>query len=112
PEKEGLVNAAMGDSGGRIIGRKSTMAGMARMLVIFLKRPVIDRTGLAGYYDFDVKWSAPPSADGQPPAAGFGAAGSGMLISTLQDQFGLRLVNSKGPVKYWVTDHVEPPTEN
>ncbi|HEY2014854.1 MAG TPA: TIGR03435 family protein, partial [Bryobacteraceae bacterium] len=42
PEKEGLVNAAMGDSGGRIIGRKSTMAGMARMLVIFLKRPVID----------------------------------------------------------------------
>jgi uncharacterized protein (TIGR03435 family) len=48
--------------------KKSTMAGFARMLVIFVKRPVVDQTGLNLYYDFDVKWSAPESADGQPPA--------------------------------------------
>jgi uncharacterized protein (TIGR03435 family) len=112
PEKEGPVNAAMGDSGGRIIGKKSTMSGMAQMLVIFLKRPVVDQTGLTGYYDFDVKWSAPESPDGQPPAGTFGAAAGGLLISTLQDQFGLRMTNGAGPVKYWVIDHVEPPTEN
>ncbi len=112
PEKEGFVNAAMGDNGGRIIGKKSTMSGMAKMLVIFLKRPVTDRTGLKGYYDFDVKWNAPESPDRQPPAQTFGAAAGGLLISTLQDQFGLRVSNAAGPVKYWVVDHVEPPTEN
>jgi uncharacterized protein (TIGR03435 family) len=112
PEIEGPVNAAMGDNGGRIIGKKSTMSGMAKMLVIFLKRPVIDQTGLKGYYDFDAKWRAPESPDGQPPAQTFGAAAGGLLISTLQDQFGLRVTNGAGPVKYWVVDHVEPPTEN
>jgi uncharacterized protein (TIGR03435 family) len=112
PEREGPVNAAMGDSGGRIIGKKATMAGMAGMLVIFLKRPVVDSTGLKGYYDFDVNWSAPESPDGKPPADSYGAAGGGLLISTLKDQFGLRLTSSTGPVKYWVVDHVEPPAEN
>src|SRR5215469_15083651 len=96
PEKAGFVNAAMGDEGGRIIGKRSTMSGMAHMLVIFLKRPVIDRTGLTGYHDFDVKWSAPESPDGQP-ARGFGAVGTGLLISALQEQFGLRLSEGSGP---------------
>lgn len=112
PDKEGPVNAAMGDSGGRIIAKKGTMAGMARMLVVFLKRPVIDATGLDGYYDFDVNWKAPPSPDGQRPAESYGADGGGLLISTLQERFGLRLTSGTGPVKYWVADHVEPPTDN
>src|SRR5262249_11621338 len=82
-ESEGPVNAAMGDDGGRIIGKKSTMVDMAKMLVIFMKRPVIDVTGLKGYYDFDVKWNAPELLDGQRPSGSFGAAGGGLLISTL-----------------------------
>ncbi|MEI9976303.1 MAG: TIGR03435 family protein [Ignavibacteriota bacterium] len=45
------VGAAMGDSGGRIIGNKSTMAGLAVALTILLERTVIDRTGLDGNYD-------------------------------------------------------------
>ncbi len=112
PASEGPVSAAMGDSRGRIIGQKSTMQDFAKMLAVFLKRPVADRTGLKGYYDFDVKWSAPESPDGERPGPGLGAAGLGMLISNLQDQFGLRLTKGTGSVKYWVVDHVEPPTDN
>ena len=112
PAKEGPVGAAVGNSGGRMIGNKSTMAGLASALTIFLKRPVVDKTRLKGYYDFDVKWSAPETLDGQRPAPQFGAEGSGLLISTLQDQLGLRLTNATGPVEYWVVDHVEPPTDN
>ena len=112
PAKEGVVNAAMGDDGGRIIGKKSTMAGFSRMLPIFLKRPVADRTGLKGYYDFDVKWTAPEPPDGQRTGSGFGAVGVGLLISTLQDQFGLHLRTTTGPVEYWVVDGVEQPTDN
>jgi len=112
PATAGPVGAAIGDQGGRMIGNKSTMAGLARALTIFLKRPVIDRTGLKGYYDFDVHWSAPETLDGPHPAVGFGAAGAGMLISNLESQLGLRLTTVIGPVEYWVVDHVEPPTGN
>ena len=70
------------------------------------------RTGLKGYYDFDVQWSAPKTLDGQRPAPQFGAEGAGLLISTLQELFGLRLTNATGPVEYWVVDHVEPPADN
>ncbi len=45
------------------------------MLGSFLQRPVIDHTGLTGYYDFDLKWSAPEPSGGQPERPGFGAEG-------------------------------------
>jgi uncharacterized protein (TIGR03435 family) len=112
PAKEGRVNAAWGDDGGRMIGNTSTMEGIASTLGLMLKQAVVDRTGLKGYYDFDVKWSALEPPAGPPPAPGFGAEGIGLLISALQNQFGLRLTNATGPVEYWVVDHVEPPTDN
>jgi uncharacterized protein (TIGR03435 family) len=107
PAKEGNIGMALGDDGGRMIGRKSTIAGMTGSLALFLKRPVIDKTGLKGYYDFDVKWSAPG-----PASTGLGAEGIGLLLSALQNRFGLRVVETKGPVEYGVVDHVEPPTRN
>jgi uncharacterized protein (TIGR03435 family) len=112
PAREGPVGAAMSDDNGRMIGKKSTMEGIAKALVIFLKSPVIDQTGRKGYYDFDVKWVAPILADGQRPGSGFGTEGAGLLISNLQEQMGLRLTRARGPVEYWVVDHVEQPTEN
>ncbi len=111
PAKEGYVGAAMGDKEGRMIGNKSTMAGMAMALAVFLKQPVVDQTGLKGYYDFDVRWSSPEGLEGQS-SGGLGTEGLGLLISNLQSQFGLQLKKTTGPVTYWVVDNVEPPTEN
>ncbi len=112
PDREGYVFAAMGDEGGSINGKKSTMAGMAKMLTIFVKRPITDQTGLKGYYDFDVKWQAPRTSDAPPAPAGFGADGVSLLISTLRDRFGLQLKKTNGPVEYWIVDHVERPPAN
>ena len=112
PVKEGHVNAAVGNSGGRMIGKKSTMMGLATALTIFLKRPVVNQTGLKGYYDFDLKWSAPETPDGQPPAPGLGPEGIGLLISMLHNDFGLHITKTTGSVEYWVVNHVDPPTEN
>ena len=112
PAKETPVGASMSNSFGRMIGKQSTMAGIASAVTIFLRRPVIDRTGLKGFYDFDVKWAAPEPFDGQPPSSGFGAEGEALLISALQKDLGLRLTKAAGPVEYWVVEHVEPPTEN
>jgi uncharacterized protein (TIGR03435 family) len=106
------VGAAMSDSGGRIIGKASTMDGLAGALTIFLKRPVIDRTSLDGYYDFDVHWTAAEAPGGHPPAAGLGAEGVALLLSNFQNLTGLRLTNAVGAVEFRVVDHVDPPAAN
>jgi len=112
PAKAPPIGAVMGDEHGRIAGTKSTMADFAGMLAAFLRRPVIDRTGLKGYYDFDVKWSAPETSEGTPRSPGFGAEGIALLMPALEHQFGLQLTSAAGPVEYWVVDHVERPTSN
>jgi uncharacterized protein (TIGR03435 family) len=110
PAKEGHVRAAYGDDGGRMIGNKSTMAGMVDNLTVMLQRTVIDQTGLKGYYDFDVRWSAPDAP--ARAATGFGAEGIALVFSMLPEKFGLRLTSATGPVEYWVVDHIKRPTDN
>jgi uncharacterized protein (TIGR03435 family) len=92
PSKEGLVGAAARKyGGGRIVGTKATMAGLARCLTNCLRQPVIDHTGLKGYYDFDLTWTG----EGQDTSASFGAfdfvAGA---ISTLRDAVGLASIST------------------
>jgi uncharacterized protein (TIGR03435 family) len=75
-------------------------------------RTVIDKTGLVGNYDFELKWT--PEHGDQPSADnGQADAQSGPSIFTaLEEQLGLRLQSSKGPVQTLVVDHVEMPSEN
>jgi uncharacterized protein (TIGR03435 family) len=80
PEREGNVNMALSDSGGRMIGQKATMAGLARAAGLFLRQEVIDDTGLTGYYDFDIRWAATPVPGAPPPAATLGADGIALFI--------------------------------
>ena len=111
PAKAGNVGAAMDNRGGRIIGNKSTMAGLAIALTVFLKKPVVDQTGSKDYYDFNAQWSTTDAPDEQG-SEGLSTVGLGLLISAVQNQFGLHLTNTPGAVKYWVVDHIEPPTSN
>ena len=114
PEPTGNVNAVTRPDGGiRMIAKKSTMERLAVSLDLLTGKPVVDETGLTGYYDFDVTWKGPVLPDGQAPETRFGGAELvGLLISNLQSQFGLSLASATGPVEYWVVDHVDPPTEN
>jgi uncharacterized protein (TIGR03435 family) len=109
--KERPVGCALGDDGGHMVGDRSTITSLAGVVSLFLKRPVIDRTGLTGYYSFDFRWSAPETADRPSASQELSAVGTGLLISAVQD-LGFRLRQTKGAVRYWVVDHIEPPTEN
>jgi len=74
-----------------------------------LDRPVLDRTQLAGTFDFTVEWSQQTSA----PAAGSPAELPGPTIQqAIQGQLGLKLVSATGVVERLVIDHVEEPTPN
>jgi uncharacterized protein (TIGR03435 family) len=77
-----------------------------------LDRPVVDETGLAGTYDFDVEY-ARDSFGADTAASGLPAEAAGpTFLEALKEQLGLRLVAQKGPVQVVVVDAVARPSEN
>jgi bla regulator protein blaR1 len=90
-----------------------TVGDLARMLQMqpeMSGRLVVDQTGLAGAYDFAMKWTREQGAD----AEGAGSVGGDAptYFTALQEQLGLKLVPTKGMVEVVVIDHIELPSEN
>ena len=85
-----------------------------------LGRPVIDRTGLKGNYDFKLTWTPDPGQAGGfggPPPPGVEAPpppdpNGPSIFTAVQEQLGLRLESQKGPVDLIVIDKVEKLSEN
>jgi uncharacterized protein (TIGR03435 family) len=79
-----------------------------------LRRPVVNRTGLTGTFDFKLQW--PPAVDLSPTPnaeAPDAAEASGPSIFTaLEEQLGPRLESTRAEVDVLVIDHVERPSEN
>jgi uncharacterized protein (TIGR03435 family) len=88
-----------------IHARGITMTNFARNLQNVAGRVVLDRTALGGPYSFDLDFEY------RPPSATSADDGQGAAIFTaLQEQLGLKLESTKGPVDVLVIDHVERPT--
>jgi uncharacterized protein (TIGR03435 family) len=88
-------------------------------------RKVIDKTGVAGKFDFHLEFTPDAALGGVPGRGGDagnpGAAGNPAppadpagptIFAALQEQLGLKLTPEKGPVEFLIVDHVEKPTEN
>jgi bla regulator protein blaR1 len=81
------------------------------------QRVVIDKTGLTGYYDIALNFTPTPNQlpQGPPP---LGAPPPQIdpdgpsLFTALQEQLGLKLQDSRGPVEIVVIDSIDQPTEN
>jgi len=75
-------------------------------------RPVIDKTGLTGYYDFTLKFMPPlppgVNIENLPPEF----QNRPSIFDALKDQLGLKLEAQKGPVEYYVIDSIEKPAAN
>jgi uncharacterized protein (TIGR03435 family) len=84
-----------------------------------LRRTVIDKTGLAGIYDVHMKFvidaqgRLPLSASdvSAPPVETFETNGPS-IFTAMQEQLGLRLDSTRGPVAMIVIDRVEKPSQN
>ncbi len=74
--------------------------------------PVINKTGLDKNYDFTLSFmpDLPPNIprENLPP----GLLDRPSLLDALQEQLGLKLQPQKGPVEYYIIDHIEKPSEN
>ena len=106
---------------GQLNGQGVQLPMLANMLSNQVGRPVLDRTGLKGNYDFKLEWTPdpgqsggpfggppPPGVDAPPPPDPNGPS----IFTAVQEQLGLRLESQKGPVDILVIDHVEKPSAN
>ena len=91
---------------GLIQGTGLSILTLAGALSTPLQRVVLDRTGLQGTYDVKLQWT--PAAYGQPDID----PNIPPLSTALQEQLGLKLESTKGPVSVLVIDHVERPSED
>ncbi len=85
-----------------LTGHNATMTVLIQTLAWDLDRPIFDKTGLRGSYDFKLEWS--PVED---DPAGIS------LFTAIKEQLGLRLDSAKGPVDILLIDHADRvPTDN
>ncbi len=100
----GSIIVNQNNGSGTIRATSSTLKSFADSLGNILGRPVVNETGLDGTFDFDLTWSADlnSAADQSGPS----------IFTALQEQLGLKLESKKGPVKVYVIEQVNRPTEN
>lgn len=99
---------------GRIIFNGVSMLRLTGVLSQFVNRPVVDRTNLTGDFVLELQW-APEQP--QPPDAGRSDTSQlpgdlPSIFTAPQEQLGLKLESTRGPVEVLVIDSVEQPAPN
>jgi uncharacterized protein (TIGR03435 family) len=91
--------------------RNASVSDLARVMQrAIVDRPVVDSTGLTGHYDFNLVWAPDetqfegdihvPETDAPP------------LLKAMEEQLGLQMKATEGPVQAMVIDSVAKPVEN
>ena len=104
---DGCINVGPGV----LIARYATMKDTASTLSNLVDRPVMDRTGMEGHYDFRVSFDLSlikPYAD-QPAARPDANRPS---IFTAMEELGLKLDSARAPVELLLVDHADRPSAN
>jgi uncharacterized protein (TIGR03435 family) len=96
---------AYGPPGTLGVGNAS-MANFATFLQRYVTdRPVVDQTGIAGRYEFSLKFTPDDGASSEPnPPPG--------LFTAIQEQLGLKLKPVRAKAEVLVVTHVEQPSDN
>jgi uncharacterized protein (TIGR03435 family) len=102
-----LYQRGDGARGYEFIAEGATMPSLAQILEGQFQTPILDKTGLAGKYDFTLQYHGTETDDSTddgkiwPP-----------LRRAIQEQLGLKLEPTKAPGTIFVIDHIEKPSEN
>jgi uncharacterized protein (TIGR03435 family) len=81
--------------GGGVVAGGIDMSAVARAMQFYAGRKVIDKTGLAGYFEFTLQMSADVP-----------------VFTAIREQLALRLEPDRASLPVVVVDHIEHPTEN
>ncbi|HTX33864.1 MAG TPA: TIGR03435 family protein [Bryobacteraceae bacterium] len=83
-------------TGPRLVSKGGSMGQLAEALARALKGPVMDRTGITGTFDFDVRYAL----DTLPSQPG-STADAAPLETAIREQLGLRLERAKARSRSW-----------
>jgi uncharacterized protein (TIGR03435 family) len=109
PAKNDVVDHAMESlprvQDGSFLFPEASMTEFATKLSLLrgMDRPVVDQTGITGFFDIVLKGAADAVRNPE---------GGASLFTLVQEQLGLKLVTTKAPVEIVVIDHAEKPSEN
>lgn len=106
-DNTGTIGARGAPKGIEILGHGVRIADFLAFLKFYLRVDVIDKTGLADIYDFDLQFHGKRSDIESDDAAKWPPAETAM-----KEQLGLELRETTGPMKFVVIDHIEMPSEN
>jgi uncharacterized protein (TIGR03435 family) len=106
--KDGGETALTPGEHGRMIFTKMTITGLVNTMSNILHTPVVDGTGLKGFFDFTLDPNQFAEQDGAAPNANFGD----LVVAAVGEQLGLRLEKRKMPLEITIIDRAEKPTEN
>ncbi len=87
--------------------RSSSMTDFILIKQLLMDRPLVDKTGLAGRYDFKLTYTY-----GDAPNADSDADAPPTQFTAIKEQLGLKFEPVKAPVDALVIDRIEPPTAN
>lgn len=99
---------------GLLPARNATMVELAQsMQGAVLDRPVIDRTGIEGRYDFDLDWMPDETQFSSfGPTTPMPDNGKPNIFTAYQEQLGLKLEGVRAPADVMVLDKAERPSKN
>jgi uncharacterized protein (TIGR03435 family) len=115
PDKCGGIRGMKTSAPGRMRrgGRDVSMALITSILagVGVVDRPMVDETGLKGTVDFSLEWiqlaaNVVAGAEFHPDES------APSFDQAMKEQLGIRMVSEKGPVEFFVVDHLEHPSPN
>jgi len=104
---------------GELVGTAVPLETLTQALSQLLGRTIVDKTGLMGFFDINLRWAPDqgqlggpfgPQPGGPPPPPPDPSGPS--IFTAIQEQLGLRLESSKGQVQTVVIDSIEKPSEN
>jgi uncharacterized protein (TIGR03435 family) len=92
--------------GGRMKGAGLDLGKIAAAFSQRAGRPVVDKSGLQQKFDIDME--LPPGGPISSPSD----TGGPSIFTAIQEQLGLKLEATKGPIDALVIDQVQRPSEN
>jgi uncharacterized protein (TIGR03435 family) len=118
-KKSGLFKAAAPDEtfswnvtpgpGGTMRSKatRESIGDFVQLVGVSTDKPVIDKTGITGYIDYDILITLPEGREGRGPEETNRA-----IVYAVVDQLGLKLESAKDQIETLVVDRVEKPSED
>lgn len=115
PGQVAIVSPRGNGANVHMIDRAQPVSQLTATIATMLGRPVLDKTGLAGKYDYTIDYTVvqgvayvpPPPGDGPGAAASEASEPGPDIIAAVQQQLGLRLVPNKAMIDVVIIDKAE-----